>query len=489
MSIASVKAEFEALMRELELAYYESYALGRPSRIAECYARHASLTKPETVERLRPFAFDESEEIRDYRLLARAVMTLYVDEKAKDIQDKMADLEAESYVEFDGKRIAYRMLRKYLMEERNRERRKEAMKASLSIVRKLNSLHEEARERKEEAFLSLGFPDVVSGWEKLRFFDRYRVRGMSRKFLRETEGVYRKLWEGYLKERGLDPKDPRLYDVYRVFRAEKYDPIFPAEEMIRRLVLALRRMGFDLLSLPNLKLDVEPREKKAPRAFCCAPDIPGDVRVSVKPMGGVDDYAALFHEIGHALHFAFTRERDPAFKYAGDSSVTECYAFLMEHLLGEREFVAEWAPSRDLLEDYLKFFRFYEKLYFVRRYCGKFLFELEYHGEGADPKEAFSRYSWEASLVRVEDWEAEFYRTFDEEFYTAEYLKAWFGEAVLSSYLKESYGEEWWTKKRAGDFLKELWKTGQKYTLEELFEGLGLKLDPSKLIQEVSELG
>ncbi len=487
MSLAKIKSEFESLVKELELAYYESLALGRPSRISECYSRHSILFEEETLRRVLVYLDEKSENLRDWRLLSRELVLLYAENQVKEFTDISLDLEASSKISFDGKTLAYRMLIKFLKEEKDRETRKKAMEASLKVVRKLNELHEKSRKKKKEVFEELGFYDIVSVWEKLRYFERQRMNALVRKFLRETEDIYRDLWAEYLEKAGLDPSDPRLYDVYRVFRAEKYDEAFPAKEMLPRLVRGIRGLGIDLLSLRNLTLDVEPREKKAPRAFCASPDIPNDVRVSVKPMGGFDDYSALFHEVGHALHFAFTREVEPAFKYAGDTAVSECFAFLMEFLLGEEDFVRNWFPRRDLLRDYLRFHLFYQKLYFVRRYCGKYLFELEYHGKGADPLDTFAKYSREASRVIVEGWEREFYRSFDEEFYTTQYLRAWFGEAALVRYLKENYGERWWTRKAAGDFLKELWSMGQKYTLDEILERLGIGLDPKYLIEEVKQ--
>ena len=57
---------------------------------------------------------------------------------------------------------------------------------------------------------------------------------------------------------------------------------------------------------PNVELDVEQREKKSPRAFCAPIEVPGRVVLVIQPMGGPDDWRALFHEAGHTEHFANT---------------------------------------------------------------------------------------------------------------------------------------------------------------------------------------
>ena len=55
------------------------------------------------------------------------------------------------------------------------------------------------------------------------------------------------------------------------------------------------------------------------------------------PVGGWDDYSALFHEGGHTEHFANV---DPAlpfeFRYLGDNSITESYAMLFDHRMQDR---------------------------------------------------------------------------------------------------------------------------------------------------------
>ena len=80
----------------------------------------------------------------------------------------------------------------------------------------------------------------------------------------------------------------------------------------------------------NVHLDTEARPTKSPRAFCSVPRVPDEVYLVIAPHGGRDDYAALFHEGGHAEHYAHT---DPElafeFRMLGDNSVTESFAFLL----------------------------------------------------------------------------------------------------------------------------------------------------------------
>ena len=100
-----------------------------------------------------------------------------------------------------------------------------------------------------------------------------------------------------------------------------------------------RALGITVDTQRNLKIDSEPRSAKNPRAVCYPIDVPDDVRLSIKPIGGFDDYSALFHEMGHGEHYANTTENAMEFKYLGEPTVTENFAFLSEYLLSNQAWI------------------------------------------------------------------------------------------------------------------------------------------------------
>ena len=75
--------------------------------------------------------------------------------------------------------------------------------------------------------------------------------------------------------------------------------------------------------------------------------MPDEVYLVIAPTGGRDDYGALFHEGGHAEHYANT---DPGlafeFRHLGDNSVTESFAFLFEHLVEDTRLASPPARGR-----------------------------------------------------------------------------------------------------------------------------------------------
>ena len=74
------------------------------------------------------------------------------------------------------------------------------------------------------------------------------------------------------------------------------------------------------------------------------------------------------------------------------------------------------------------------------------------------------------------EWPSENYlKDVDEAFYCTNYIRAWIFEAQLNDYMLNNFGYLWYKKKKAGDFLRELWSYGQKYSVQEILSQLGYK--------------
>ena len=140
---------------------------------------------------------------------------------------------------------------------------------------------------------------------------------------------------------GLGLADVRKHDIGFLFRAPHLDKFFAADRMMKVMDDTLDGLGLQLSERPNIHVDAESREKKRPRAFCSAIKVPGDVVLCIRPQGGMDDYRALFHEMGHAQHFGnVSSDMSFEFKYLGDAGLSETYAFLFDHLPGSRDWLA-----------------------------------------------------------------------------------------------------------------------------------------------------
>ena len=99
----------------------------------------------------------------------------------------------------------------------------------------------------------------------------------------------------------------------------------------------IRALGFELDAIPNIRLDLEDRPQKNPRACVIAADPPEVVHLITRAQGGLSDYQAFLHEAGHALHYAGCDPRLPwTFRaLSRDHALTEIYSYIFEAVTRE----------------------------------------------------------------------------------------------------------------------------------------------------------
>jgi hypothetical protein len=170
----------------------------------------------------------------------------------------------------------------------------------------------------------------------------------------------------------------------------------------------------------------------------------------------------------------------------GDNAVTEGWAMLLQHLTDE----PHWLTRRlDVPRpDELAREGATGLLYFVRRYCAKLLYELEFHA-GDDVPPFRSRYvELLGDALKVEPSEADYLADIDSGFYVTEYLRSWAFEAQLRDHLRERFGNTWFASRDAGSLLRELWSQGQRYNADELLQDVtGAELEMVAVADRVRE--
>jgi len=170
----------------------------------------------------------------------------------------------------------------------------------------------------------------------------------------------------------------------------------------------------------------------------------------------------------------------------GDNAVTEGWAMLLQHLTDE----PAWLTRR---LDFPRPDEFAKEgavglLYFVRRYCGKILYELEFHAAD-DPTTMRSRYvEILGDAVKINPSPTDYLGDIDAGFYVSSYLRSWAFESQLREHLRNEYGNAWFARREAGSLLRELWSLGQKPTAEELLEDVtGATLEMEAVADRIRE--
>jgi hypothetical protein len=252
----------------------------------------------------------------------------------------------------------------------------------------------------------------------------------------------------------------------------------------------LAALGFDLESDGRIRLDLDDRPQKNPRACVIASDPPKVVHLITRAQGGLHDYQGFLHEAGHALHYAGC---DPSLPYtfrrlSRDHALTELYSFLLESVTREAGWHAEhFGLSEHEAADRAEATMFLDVLLF-RRYAAKLEYELElwadldnapkYARVYADRLRAATRFRYRPDAYLAD---------MDDDFYSADYLRAWIRSAQLRAHLRDRFGVGWWRTPEVGKFLRELFAEGTLPSSEEIAARIGFEpLDTGPLVAEAT---
>jgi hypothetical protein len=479
------REEADRFIAAIDEEFYLHYAGHKETLdVGPIYERYADLTSLEQAERLAATAAETPELVELWRFACEG----HLGALTRDQAERVANLEASLTAEVDGESIGFRELRPRMANEPDRERRArlEAVRVELTEEHLL-PLHVEAVEERREATTRLGARTYRELYERFRF-PLARMEEQCRALLDTTEDDYVGTLDEVFRSRvGVGLDEAKRYDVARVFRATEWDDGFPGDAMLPALEATLSDLGIDLRKQANVELDVERRPRKSPRAFCAPIEVPGRVVLVIQPVGGADDWRALFHEAGHTEHFAHIRASLPVeHRRLGDPTVSEGWAALLERLVDDPawlsrrldfgrpdEFAAEGAALH---------------LYLARRYAAKLLYELELHtAEQLGPlRDRYVQILRDAT--KIEPAGADFLADVDEGFYAIGYLRSWAFEAQLRTQLRQDFGTAWFARREAGSLLRELWNEGQAMNGDEILQEVaGAELDLAAIAERIEE--
>ena len=476
MDLAAYRASAEAFSSELTNAYYRHYAgLDAEYAIEPIYERHAELFDRGSVEGLRELvaaAAPGGDEHRRLTMLLDFAVQGYIGEATKDLEAELARREAGLSLEVDGRALGFRESSVAQANEPDAGRRAQIEEQRLAAIDEhLNPLYYELISRQHDHAALLGYGSYREMCRQTKGIDLSALEAQTDAFAAATAEDYPAVLEPELRRTlGFGMRDLRRSDLPRFFRAADDDGLFPADRLIGSLLETLRGLGIG--EQTNVVLDVEARPNKSPRAFCAPVRVPQEVYLVIAPVGGRDDFSALFHEAGHTEHYAHVDPRLPfEFRYLGDNSITEAFAFLFQHLVED----PVWLERRLGVPDPTAAIAYARanKLVYLRRYAGKLAYEMELHGPGDSLDRFADRYAALLGGALGIEWpDQTFLADVDPGFYCACYLRAWALETHLRSYLRREYGPAWFESAEAGAVLRSIWSEGQRLAPDELLAKL-----------------
>jgi len=494
MDIEQYKKDAEEFLGKIDKEYYLHFSGKKPTLdLDDIYKNYDHLFTFENSQYFKNLINNSSgENQKKANFLFQFCTEGYLSKKYQKISDLIANNEANSKVNVDGEDYSFRYSDVLISNEENKIKRDEINQKRRKIINDVlnpdlkiywESLHEEA--------IKLGFNNYISLFSQLKGYDFYELDKKMDKLVNETNDLYEYHMDKlFNKKLGISLKDSNSSDFGFLKRAKEFDKFFKKENLISIFKENMRQLGIDIDKQQNIIMDIEERENKSPRAFCCPVKVPSEIYLVVLPSGGQDDYGAMFHEGGHAEHFAnVNKNLDFEFKYLGDNSVTEGFAFCFENLILDKQWLKNVIGMDDYLANEFLYFSSLINLFFLRRYASKLKYELKLH-EQINVDGLDSVYSEILTKNLIMDYYPENYlKDVDEGFYCTSYIRAWMFEAQLKDYILNKYGTTWFKSKKAGDFLKEIWSYGQKYYPEEILDYLGYKeLDINYLIDNAINL-
>lgn len=491
MDLEAYRRSAETFLSELTGTYYRHYSgLEERFEIEPIYERHARLFERTEVEELRDLARaarDDGEDARQLRMLFDFAVEGYIGQATKAIEAELAHREASEKITAAGLELGFRESAVIQANEADADRRAEIEEARFALLdERLNPLYVELTGRRQECARVLGYANYRELCEQTKGIGLDALQAQTAAFSAATDPRYDEIIEPELQRiLGFGLAELRRSDLPRFFRAPAEDRHFPAQRLLVSLLETLRGLG--IANRENVTFDVEPRPNKSPRAFCAPVRVPDEVYLVIAPVGGRDDFSALFHEAGHTEHYAHVDRALPfEFRYVGDNSITEAFAFLLQHLVEDPTWLERRLGVDDA--DEMAAYARAHRLIYLRRYAAKLAYELDLHTQPeAGDEEHAERYATLLGDALKVSWSpVTFLADVDPGFYCACYLRAWALETHLRAHLRERYGAAWFESRDAGEELVGLWREGHRRTPEELLGGLtGQSLDFRVLLTDL----
>ena len=456
--------------------YSDLFSRGQLASLHECEERASDDDERERLYRLRKtcesgLAADELAEAEDElenKILAARVTWNGEELPIRNAQAKLAvlddyrareelgTLQAEASAGFNPDRLE--LLARF-----------EALIAELTGVQeniKRNEQEKQISLRTLEGALAEANTSIDGAWERLRtrWFDRLL---------------------------GPDRVDvPASFHSSYMRRMSPLESTYTKERAVEVCMDTLRRLGFDMENDENIRLDLDDRPQKSPRACVIASDPPKVVHLITRAQGGLHDYQAFLHEAGHALHYAGC---DPSLSYtfrrlSRDHALTEIYSFILESITHEPGWHAlHFGLDDEQAAENANATLFLETLLF-RRYFAKIQYELDFWSrylEVGGTSEGYADRLSKAVGLRYRD--DGFLSDMDAGFYSADYLRAWIRAAQLRAYLRAEVGEDWWRNEQTGERLRALFFEGTRPSSEEIAGRIGFEpLDTAPLVAELT---
>jgi hypothetical protein len=254
----------------------------------------------------------------------------------------------------------------------------------------------------------------------------------------------------------------------RLFRTSADPGAFPADRLVADVAAVLAGLGLDLSAGGRLTVDAAPRPGKIPRPLAVPVEVPGQIRLSLTPLAGLDATRALLHQAGVGLSLAHVaagapfedRRLPPAWH-------TEAWGLLFEEIASDPEWLRARGVSREAAEREAKLSAG-RRIHATRVAAATVLTETARARDPAGSAARWARLGPRALGHPLDRGEPAPWRLDPDPLLRgADTLRAHLLAGRLAASLTALAGDRpWWRSRAAGDWLRQAWARGGGWVAE-----------------------
>jgi hypothetical protein len=436
-------------------------------------------------------AYRETERAAIQRLIAFASagqLTLNTLEVTREI----TDFETQATFRWGDQRLTIQQAQRFIEQESSPHQRRELHARRADLRNEIQDLRTARLAKLQAGAQSLGFSNLLQMQQTLHMIEVEKLVAPATQLLTSTESAFTTQLRPLLaREAHVSLDEASSADLGYARRLGRFTPYFSGERWRDIYADLFAGLGFKVTQQPQVEVSAASRSFNQDGAFCAPLQIPAEVKLVVNPdvaaSHGLVFYQGLLHAAGQTQLYAWTSsEGHFEFRVPGDAAISEAWGTLFGQLLQDAAYLVgtfAFPESREFRHALAVF-----RLLRVRRAAALLQYETElYAGQlGAQAGQRFAELLTDGTRLRYD--ETEHLYAVERSFHSAVQLRAWAFEAQLREYLKMRFGTRWWTARKAGELLIDLWNTGHRYSVEELAAQVGLgALDFEWLTTELLE--
>lgn len=325
-------------------------------------------------------------------------------------------------------------------------------------------------ERLRDSIQDLGYLDSQQMLVDAFGWDCKALQQLARQVLRSSQAAYDAALAALaptLTGRPASRLGPA--DVPRLLLHSPADAAFTQPAHAARETLAALGLSADELAI---RVDDAPHAAKRLQPASFPISAPSDIRISIHPIGGVTDYEALLHELGHGLQMAHTQPSRFELQVLGTPAVSEAFAFLFQDLVLQPQWLQEHVALSEAQRAQHLATMGLRRLLWLRRTAAQLLFVLD-GGLDRAPEQAARHYQqW---LQRAYGFDmahstpARYFIRGEKILSSADYLVGWLLAAQLQRQLqRDAETRSWWRHENSQQKLHDLWRKAQLQGLQPL---------------------